>query len=113
MRKTSADWFSWVLQFILGFVVGAFGTLALIFDEDRATINPPAWTPLITLGIALIGGSVTSYCGDKLWIGDSYRLIPPDEPKHNNLSRTCSVEARTAKTPRPNHSRRANRRPHP
>lgn len=38
------------------------------------------------LGTALIGAGLGSRYGDRLWLGDSYKVIPPDEPEQSALS---------------------------
>jgi hypothetical protein len=41
-------------------------------------------------GAALIGGGLASLLGDQLWIGSSYKFIPPDAPRHSFLSKALS-----------------------
>ena len=54
---------------------------------------------MMVLGGALIGGALASYFGDFFWyewIGRTYRLIPPDAPQHNILSKGASILAGVA-----------------
>lgn len=41
-------------------------------------------------GAALIGAGLASLLGDRLWIGSSYKFIPPDTPRHSSLSKALS-----------------------
>ena len=46
---------------------------------------------MFVIGAAFIGAALASYFGDKLWIGLTYRVIPPDAPKHNIRSCLASL----------------------
>ncbi len=41
-------------------------------------------------GAALLFAGLASLIGDRLWIGSSYKFIPPDAPKHSLLRRVLS-----------------------
>ncbi len=86
-----ADWLSWAMQFVAGFIVG--GIVGLIFIPRRGRspepIAPEAIPPLL-LGAALIGAAIASTFGDRLWLGSVYRAMPPDAPRHSALSRGVS-----------------------
>jgi len=80
-----ADWLAWSLQFFVGFVAGAaFGTLA----AWRALIVR-AVSPLLVLGVALIGAALASRYGDQLWLG-SHRPAT-DAPKQSLASCRASL----------------------
>ena len=38
------------------------------------------------IGAALIGAGLGSRYGDRLWMGDAYYMLPPEEPEQSNLS---------------------------
>ena len=86
-----ADWLSWSLHFILGLAVGGIGSLYFVQGGRRCipliTVEAVPW---FMFGGALIGASLASRFGDRLWLGSSYRVIPPDEPRQNTASRWTS-----------------------
>lgn len=47
--------------------------------------------PWFLAGAGLITGSVASYMGDRLWIGDNYRVIPPESPEQTPASVIASL----------------------
>jgi hypothetical protein len=47
--------------------------------------------PVFIAGTALVGAALASLYGDRLWLSESYRVIPPDGVHHNNTSRTVSI----------------------
>ena len=89
--KEGADWLAWSMQFVAGLVAGSF--VGVLFYPDGAHSIPffsrEAW-PEFLLGVALLGAGLGSYYGDVLWIGDSYRVIPPDRMQHSVASRRAS-----------------------
>jgi hypothetical protein len=46
---------------------------------------------ILLLGAALIGAGLASFFGDRLWIGNSYRVIPPDDFEQSETSRDVSI----------------------
>ena len=98
--KRSADWLAWALQLIVGLGVGAFVGLQIISRGSWVVAGYTA-TPCLLLaieevptflwGAAFIGGAMASCFGDRLWIGLSYRLIPPEAPQQSNASRFASL----------------------
>jgi hypothetical protein len=89
--KGTGNWLGWILQFILGFIVGVFFGWIII---NRRRMGP--WMmleaiPWFLVGAGLITGSVASYMGDRLWIGDNYRVIPPDSPEQTAASVITSI----------------------
>ena len=81
-----------------GFIVGAFLGLWLL---PRGPRHGPALNMTLEdiidfiLGAALIGAGLASFFGDRLWIGLSYRIIPPDGVRHSELSRAASIATGT------------------
>jgi hypothetical protein len=47
-------------------------------------------------GAALLAGGIASPYGDRLWLGRSYRLIPPDAPQQSRLGNLVSTIAGAA-----------------
>jgi hypothetical protein len=86
--KRGADWLSWSLQLIAGFVVGAIFGLSV---QGRSSSHDLLACLGFTLGAALIGAGLASFYGDWLWIASSYRVIPPDDVEHSGVSRGVSV----------------------
>ena len=94
LMKRGADYVAWSLHFALGLVVGAVAGWFIVARVERiygslrlSEANLWLWL----LGAGLIGGGLASRFGDRLWIGLSYRIIPPDEPAHDETSRAASV----------------------
>ena len=86
------NWISWSLQFIAGFIVGPFiGCVFIAGGRRSIPVIDREYALVFLLGAAFIGGAMASYYGDSLWIGDSYRCIPPDRPQRNSASITASV----------------------
>lgn len=92
--KNGADWFAWSLQFLAGLVVGGLAGVIFLADHSRRRgfIDSPQ-APVFLAGTALIGAALASFYGDELWLGDSYRAIPPNGIAHSEVSRIASVGA--------------------
>ena len=92
----NVDWFAWVFQFVAGLLVGAFIGAVIISRRRRHGggwwIAPDLVLPFI-VGAALIGGGLASFYGDRLWIGSSYRVIPPDGVDHSRASHIASISS--------------------
>ena len=88
--KKSADWTAWCLQFVFGFV---FGVSISVLSLRHGRLPSDIHMREVLLGAGLIGAAIASRYGDRFWIGDNYRLIPPDEPQTNRLSRVISLFA--------------------
>lgn len=87
-----ADWLAWFLQFFFGLVAGALCSGVFIRGGYRSIpLIARETSPTFILGAALIGASLASRYGDVLWVGDSYRVIPPVEPRHSTASRRASL----------------------
>lgn len=96
--KRGADWFAWILQFILGLVVGAlFGFALLHFKFGRRSSSRPLFQlapeqeSTFILGAALIVAGLASLRGDRLWMGSSYNEMLSDDYKHSRASRFISI----------------------
>jgi hypothetical protein len=90
MNRT-ADWLAWWLQFTFGFIVGGFVGFRLMSEGMIPPEGHMRDTCAFLGGTALIGAALASRYGDRFWLRDSYRVIPPDEPEHNRASRMISV----------------------
>lgn len=92
-EENKADWVAWTLQFIVGAFVGMVVGI-LPFSKNRRggpllTIDSHILL-IFLLGTSLIGAGLASLKGDRLWIGQNYRCIPPDAPKQTRASVTAS-----------------------
>jgi hypothetical protein len=92
--RQRADWLAWSLQFIFGLIVGTFFGFGIIAKSHR---RGGGWwlaseqVSIFLSGAALIGAGLASYYGDRLWLGSSYRVIPPDDMKQSRISRIISI----------------------
>ena len=86
LKRRRANWFAWSMQAVFGLVAGAVAGL-LVVSRGRAGLwlDSDRVIPFL-IGTALIGAGLGSRYGDRLWVGDHYYMIPPDEPAQNNLS---------------------------
>ncbi|CAN5870744.1 hypothetical protein BH11VER1_BH11VER1_35890 [soil metagenome] len=92
--KRGADWLAWSLQFIAGLVIGALLGCAIISKSRR--FGGGWWlasehVSTFIWGAALVGAGLASFYGDRLWLGSSYRVIPPDGIEHSYTSRIVSI----------------------
>lgn len=86
-----ADWLAWSLQFLLGLVVGAVFSVFFIRGGRRSIpLIEREDAPLFILGVAFVGAALASHYGDQLWLGHSYRVIPPDKPRYSLMSLRAS-----------------------
>ena len=89
-----ADWMSWVLHFVFGAGVGALGGLGIGAGGRRR--SDFRWLesgllPEFVLGCVLLGASLGSLHGERLWTGLSYQVIPPEGMEHSITSRVLSI----------------------
>jgi hypothetical protein len=92
--KQSADWFSWIPQFLFGLFIGhTLGTALalLVLGGDHL----PAHASFLAWGVGLIGAGLGSLFGDRLWLSLSKHVIPPDRVTQNGPSRFLSLCAVT------------------
>jgi hypothetical protein len=84
--RPHANWLAWVLQAVFGFFVGGFvGFIALLRKRGGPWLDERLILPFL-LGAALMGAGLGSRYGDRLWFGDNYLVVPPDEPEQSNFS---------------------------
>jgi hypothetical protein len=84
--KKSADWFAWLLHGLYGLFVGLVTGLALTVRRGMGFWLRAEFMIPFLVGVALIGDGLGSRYGDRLWMGDNYYMLPPDEPAQSNLS---------------------------
>ena len=90
--KQRADWLAWSLRFIAGFIVGAILALYLTRRNWPFVLSTPSQHILmLVIGAALIGAGLASYYGDRLWVGSSYRAIPPDDIPRSAATKFLSI----------------------
>ena len=97
--KRSANWLGWSMHGALGLFAGAVAGFILISRGRRGLWLDVSLILPFVFGTALIGAGLGSRYGDRLWIGDNYRMIPPDEPEQSHLSdwlSWCLIAAGTA-----------------
>ena len=84
--KPQADWLGWTMQGVFGFLVGvAVGCYFLFRGRAGFGLHSGLMIPCL-IGTGLIGAGLGARYGDRLWMGDNYRIIPPDEPEQSVLS---------------------------
>src|SRR5476649_2568883 len=91
MKRVGADWLAWVLQFILGFFVGAVFGVALITGRHASPLIGGNMFFVFASGAALVGGAIASHYGDELWLRSVNQLFPPDPSEQSKLSNICSL----------------------
>ena len=88
-----ADWIAWILHFIVGAFVGGMIGLSIISRGNRSIggelLDHHLILPFIA-ATALMGAGLASFMGDKLWIGDNFRCIPPDGIPQSSASTMMS-----------------------
>jgi hypothetical protein len=95
--KRRANWLGWSLHFMVGLVVGAFVGVFFVMPDWGAPTGcfAPHLVPYWLMGTSLFVGGLASEYGDRLWpVGE--HIIPPDAPRHNQVSLFCSLAAGTA-----------------
>jgi hypothetical protein len=91
MTGAKADWLGWVLQFIVGFVLGCLLGFIVISKGRYSTgywVNSEVVLYFI-LGAGLLGGSLASHYGDRLWM--DVRVFPLYENSQSRFSILLSV----------------------
>ena len=92
--EQKADWLGWMMQFLFGFVVGGLGSGIFIEGGSRSVpLVSPEHAPVFSAGVGLLAAAVASRYGDQLWLGSSYRVIPPDAPQQSKASFVASMAA--------------------
>lgn len=96
--KPGADWLAWLLQFVAGSIAGILLGLAILGSRSgqRSLWLGTDLIPAFLTGLALVGAGLASRHGDRLWLGRSFRMLPPDGVTHSKTSRIASLTAAAA-----------------
>jgi len=96
--RPGADWLAWLLQFAAGLVAGLLLGLAMLWSRNgmRSLWLGSDLIPAFLSGWALVGAGLASWHGDRLWLGRSFRVLPPDGVTHSRTSRIASLTAAVA-----------------
>lgn len=89
MRK-QGDLTAWTLHLLFGMFVGAILACLILFRRCHGSWLTEDYIVYFICGLSLVIGGIGSYFGDRLWIGDRYRVIPPDEPSRSSLTMIAS-----------------------
>ncbi len=82
-----ADWVAFVLHFVAGLAAGCiFGLVTIVKRRHGIWLESDLVFPYLS-GTALFAAGLAALLGDRLWVGDNYRVIPPSENKHSSASR--------------------------
>ena len=85
------DWLAWLLHGVLGAGLGAVLGFALISRRYHGFWLHGDLVPWFITGAVLIGAGAGTWLGDRLWLGEHYRLYPPDAPAGTWLNKLLSV----------------------
>jgi hypothetical protein len=93
--KPGPDWVAWILQFVLGFVVGGVLGFAMVVKSSggRGALVIGDHTGTFLWGAALIGAGAASLVGDRLWLSNHYGRLAADAPQHSWATRLGSIAA--------------------
>ena len=90
------EWISWGLHYLFGLAVGAGLGFALVYGRKRrlsssatGLISEEVALPFI-IGVSLFGAALGALYGDRLWMGDHYRVIAPDAPMQTPYTKLAS-----------------------
>jgi hypothetical protein len=83
--KRNGDWVAWALQFVAGMIAGGILGFAMVLKtaSGRSRLLADDQTSTFLWGLALIGGALAGAFGDRLWLGERYQILDPDEPNLN------------------------------
>ncbi len=91
------EWIGWAMHYILGLVVGGAIGAGMIYGRhgrrssmDSGLISQQVALPFI-LGASLLGAGFGALLGDRLWMGDNYRVIAPESPANTSLTKITSI----------------------
>lgn len=88
MQSTSdkADWLSFILHFVFGLVVGCIlGFVTISRRRHGIWLQEELILPYLS-GTSLIVAGFGARMGDRLWVGNNYRIIPPNGNRHSRFS---------------------------
>jgi hypothetical protein len=88
MANPKADWLGWIVQFVFGFVPGVFvGFMVIHKGRCGGYWIDDALVPYFIGGAGLLGGSLASHYGDRLWMEVRERVVvkPEDYPPGKQL----------------------------
>jgi hypothetical protein len=86
-----ADWMSFVLHFVFGLFVGCFvGFITIGRRGHGIWLQEELILPYLS-GTSLLCAGLGAKFGDRLWMANHYRVIPPDSAKHDSRSRSLSM----------------------
>lgn len=88
--KYRANWLAWTLQFAFGAIVGLVLGLGALHPRYTGEWLDREYVPGFLFGSSLLLAGLASLYGDQLWLGDSYRIIPPDGMRHSRTSKWIS-----------------------
>lgn len=89
-KRHKADWLSFIMHFIVGLIAGCLLGMFVIHKRRHGIwLEREQIMPFLT-GTSLAMGGFGARWGDRLWLGLSYRVIPPDQPTHSKASLTVS-----------------------
>ncbi len=88
--KYRANWLAWALQFAFGAIVGLVLGFGALHRRYAAVWLDREQVPGFLFGFSLLLAGLASLYGDQLWMGESYRIIPPDGVEHSRTSRWIS-----------------------
>lgn len=87
MKPTpTPDWTAWSLQFTAGLVAGAISGAVATHESGLAGGKFP-----MIAGLALAGAGLASWFGDRIWLDQSQRVLPPEEMDHTPATRVASI----------------------
>ena len=90
--QREADWLGWSMQFVFGYVVGWLFSYTFIEGRRRSIpLISRETAHVFSAGIGLIVAALASRYGDQMWLGSSYRMIPPDAPQQSRVSVAASL----------------------
>lgn len=81
-----ADWLSFILHAIFGLILGLIGGAATVHHRRFSPFLDEYFVLPFILGTGLFLAGLGAKYGDRLWLGDTFRTVASDRPKHNTAS---------------------------
>lgn len=86
-EKPRADWIAWSLQYVLGFILGAFGAWGLLNSGENQSVSRfEDWEMEFCLGGALFLAGLAAFYGDRWWLSNAYQVVQADGVRHSKTS---------------------------